>query len=75
MKKTDDEQQVLDNKKEMDKEKQDSTREELLTKMKLKQFDLKVGETFNNMQNFRRIHTAFGKVKKKLIFFLDYTFK
>lgn len=69
MKKTDDEQQVLDNKKEMDKEKQDSTREGLLTKMKLKQFDIKLGETFNNMQNFRRIQTAFGKVIKNLIFF------
>lgn len=62
MKKTEDEQAVLDNKKEMDKERASSAKETLISKLKVKNLDLKVIETFNQMQNFGRSKIAFGKV-------------
>lgn len=62
MKKTEDEQAVLDNKKDMDRERASSARDTLMSKLKVKNLDLKVIETFNNMKNFGKTKIAFGKV-------------
>lgn len=54
----------MENRKEQEKERAQSTRESLLGKMKLKNFDINFGETFTNMLSFRKIKIGFGKVKK-----------
>lgn len=68
MKKTDDEQQVLDNKKEMDRDRASSAKETLLSKLRVKDLNLKVIETFNKMKTFKREKIAFGKVNKIIKF-------
>jgi hypothetical protein len=62
LKKTEDEQAIFDNKKEMDKERASSAKETLISKLKVKDLEVKVIETFNNMKNFRKEKIAFGKV-------------
>jgi len=46
----------------MDKERASSAKETLISKLKVKNLDLKVIETFNQMKNFRREKIGFGKV-------------
>jgi len=62
LKKTEDEQAVLDNKKDMERERASSAKETLLSKLKVKNLDLKVIETYNKMKIFGETKIAFGKV-------------
>jgi len=64
LKKTEEEQAALDNKKDLDRERAKSAKETLISKLKVKNLDLKVIETFNNMKNFGKSKIAFGKVFK-----------
>lgn len=62
MKKTDKEQEVLDNKKELYRDRITSAKENLIEKMKVKNLDEHVNDTFKHMQNFRKEKIGFGKV-------------
>ena len=67
MKKTDKEQEVLDNKKEIVKDRITSAKENLIEKMKVKNLNENPLDTFIKMKNFRKEKVSFGKVSKKLL--------
>ena len=64
MKKTDKEQEVLDNKKEIVKDRITSAKENLIEKMKVKNLNENPLDTFIKMKNFRKEKVSFGKVSK-----------
>lgn len=62
MKKTDPEQQVLDNKREIDQERARSARETIVTKWKTEDLNIHLAETFNKMKKYKNENIGFGKV-------------
>ena len=68
---TDKETDVLANAKELKKERATTAKENLIEKMRVKNLDENVLDTFKKMKNFRKDKISFGKVKYfcgKLIF-------
>jgi hypothetical protein len=68
--------EILDRKKEMIDERHKTLSEKHLERIKRKNLNIELSETFNKMNKFRRLEKSFGKVlEKKLFYIVDNLFK